>query len=1289
MKRNTMASGYQAINLVLALTACLASASNAGDKPAAERQLYGKEHPFELADLPAGILREQLAALPAEVQTKALAKLSEFTFHRRDASSLRADKTGGIHYVCRPPAAGQGHDEPGVRARDEDNPVAHAPVPIGSAPVFHSKPDSDCVVYLDFNGHVISDTAWNHAYGQGEYDAHVFDIDGDPTTFNDAEQSSIKLVWERVAEDYAPFDVDVTTEEPSVWNRHTGRILITRNEDRNGTPMPADFAGGVAYVGVFGISDYAFYSPALVYYNNYDNREDHVAEAASHEMGHNMGLSHDGTDSGEYYGGHGSGDISWGPIMGNPSRSVTQWSRGEYFRASLDQDDLAILSGRVPYRSDDHGGLASSATSLTIDSDGVTLSSTNTGNTGLIERNTDTDVFYFRSGAGAVSFNIDPYVNPEHTRGGNLDILAELYDARGEQVASNNPPDHTYANINVTVETGDYYLHVTGVGAGQPMHDPPTGYTSYGSLGQYFISGSIIVPPAGWTTLPFYEPFEERTLGDLAGQNGWEGANAVVQTNVVYAGSKAAGLSGASSQMVYRFRDGETFLWTDLYIQPVFAADDDASVTNVLAGSSFAFYVNTNGVVVAYDGTTPTQLVHAALTPGDWVRFTIHSDYANTNWDLSLNGDPVPVASGLQFYDPTAAAYTEFGVRGAGATNAYVDEVRVQETHPFLPSAMYAFASLAVAETQGTVTATVVLSEAYDEEIRVDHYLVGGTAQSGQDFTNYTGGTLIFAPGETNDTFTFDILNDTNSEPPETIIFGLTAYSNCAPYEPSTLTVTIEDDGSDWTLPFYEPFEGLALGDLPGQNGWRGEGSIVQGDVVFGGQKAGSVTSATGVASHPFGDGQTNVWSDLYIQPDFGGNNNSVSNPPAGSSFGFFVNADGYVVAFDGTTRTQLVHDALSEGNWTRFTVHSDYANAKWDLYLFGDMIAGGLGFYDPAAVAYSEFGVRGAGSSDTHLDEVRIQDSSPPLTSVSFEPSEDANDETTNTVTVTVVLNAASGDEVRADHYLSGGTADIGDDFTYTPGTLIFDPGETTQTFSFSVINDFVPELDETVVFGLSNLVNAAIGWNPNFTYTILPEDTINWYVLPFSETFENRLEADLDGQYGWSSGSATVQTAVVYSGTKSAIIAEGGNIAHTFVGAHTNVWSDIYVRPLRGVPSAVPANSTFAFYVNTNGHVIAYDGDTATDLTPPAPTMAEGKWARFTVHSDYVDKTWDLYVNGMRRGKALAFYSTNTTGYSEFGVKINGGTNDVRSSYVDNIEIGFNRPFGVHDFGTLLIIR
>ncbi|WP_169314586.1 zinc-dependent metalloprotease family protein [Thiothrix nivea] len=168
----------------------------------------------------------------------------------------------------------------------------------------------------------------------------------------------IAEIWRRISEDYAPFDVDVTTEAPASFGPTVGRILITRDSDASGQPMPAQGAGGVAYVNVWGISNYhSYYSPALVYYNNLGGgRPDYVSEAASHEMGHNMGLSHDGTSTASYYGGHGSGFTSWGPIMGTGyNRNVSQWSKGEYADANQQQDDVAIIASKVNLQTDDHG----------------------------------------------------------------------------------------------------------------------------------------------------------------------------------------------------------------------------------------------------------------------------------------------------------------------------------------------------------------------------------------------------------------------------------------------------------------------------------------------------------------------------------------------------------------------------------------------------------------------------------------------------------------------------------------------------------------------------------------------------------------------------------------------------------------------------------------------------------------------------------------------------------------------------------------------------------------------
>ncbi len=71
-----------------------------------------------------------------------------------------------------------------------------------------------------------------------------------------------------------------------------------------------------------------------------------IAEAASHEIGHNLGLNHDGqtTSTAGYYTGHGSGATGWAPIMGvGYSKEVTQWSKGDYANANNQQDDMSVL----------------------------------------------------------------------------------------------------------------------------------------------------------------------------------------------------------------------------------------------------------------------------------------------------------------------------------------------------------------------------------------------------------------------------------------------------------------------------------------------------------------------------------------------------------------------------------------------------------------------------------------------------------------------------------------------------------------------------------------------------------------------------------------------------------------------------------------------------------------------------------------------------------------------------------------------------------------------------------
>jgi PKD repeat protein len=357
----------------------------------------------------------------------------------------------------------------------ENAPTAElGPFPYENTFKLHSRPGSNRVIFLDFDGHVTSGTSWNTSYTNGQpINSAPYSLDGDPSTFNTAEQDAIQYIWQRVAEDFAPFDVDVTTEEPgdaAIFRSSTSDLQYGSRAVISPTNFTGQSIGGIAYVGVFNYVG-TNYKPAFVMTSGLGNNEKNIAEATSHEVGHNLGLSHDGTASVGYYQGHGD----WAPIMGvGYYRSVTQWSKGEYPGANQTQDDLAIIqsygAALIP---DDHGNTNASATAL---------SGTNVNAAGVISTRTDVDVFQFSTGSGNVTLNFN--VAP---RGPNLDIQARISDANGNTVATVNPAGLP-ASFSGTLAAGVYYITVDGVGAG----DLTTGYSDYASLGQYSISGTLV-----------------------------------------------------------------------------------------------------------------------------------------------------------------------------------------------------------------------------------------------------------------------------------------------------------------------------------------------------------------------------------------------------------------------------------------------------------------------------------------------------------------------------------------------------------------------------------------------------------------------------------------------------------------------------------------------------------------------------------------------------------------------------------------------------------------------------
>jgi hypothetical protein len=330
-----------------------------------------------------------------------------------------------------------------------------------------------------------------------------------------------------------------------------------------------------------------------------------MTEAGSHEVGHTVGLLHDGTATEGYFGGHGTGAGSWAPIMGvGYYKEVVQWSKGEYTGANNTQDDLTVIGTYIPVVADEFGDSVAAATA-------VTGLSAEVG--GIIATTADIDIIKVNAGRG------DLVITPKVALSApNLRLQIKVLDSTGATLGT-YVGDGTVGNMApgpITLSLpaeGFYYIQLEGIANGTGVTD---GYSDYGSTGFYSFT-------ATWAELGNKRPIANASLSATTTYNYQTQPTAMVNFN----GTLSTDPDGVIVRYIWDFKDqypsgavGATA--THRYKAPGTYYPTLTVVDDLGASASTTVTVQVNG-----PNRIPTCSL--ALVTGSFVRLNSVSDAAN------------------------------------------------------------------------------------------------------------------------------------------------------------------------------------------------------------------------------------------------------------------------------------------------------------------------------------------------------------------------------------------------------------------------------------------------------------------------------------------------------------------------------------------------------------------------------------------------------------------------------------------------------------------------------------
>ncbi|NDD04826.1 MAG: hypothetical protein EB078_07960, partial [Proteobacteria bacterium] len=291
---------------------------------------------------------------------------------------------------------------------------------------------------------------------------------------------------------------------------------------------------------------------------------------------------------------------------------------------------------------------------------------------------------------------------------------------------------------------------------------------------------------------------------------------------------------------------------------------------------------------------------------------------------------------------------------------------------------------------------------------------------------NLSSGTITVSAGSTSGTTTFSVVDDSLYEGSETVIATLGAPSNATLGATTVHTVTITDNEAAPTVTFSSSAQSISEGG--------GSVTVTITQSAVSGLNTTIPYSMSGTAT------QDTDYSVSWTSGASSGTTSPISIP-AGSTSAVFT--------------FSVIDDAMYETNETAQVTMTAPTNAS-------------------------------LGATSVHTVTINNNDAVPV---VAFSASGQEILESTGTVYVLMVLSNPSYQTITIPYSVSG-TATSPADHNLNSGSTTISSGNTEKVFTFTVVNDAIPEASETVVLTMGSITNGSLGSPSVHTVTILAND-------------------------------------------------------------------------------------------------------------------------------------------------------------------------------------------------------